>query len=91
MKSGMTKGDWKNLWAILWRMLLFGPVLLPLGFALLLLISVVAFGPICYGLVLILGGHTFWGCTVLAAWLIVLRMARPVFRRVFDGIKYAGV
>jgi hypothetical protein len=42
------------LWSLLWRMLLFGPVLMPLGVVLLALGFVALFGPYFFGALMLL-------------------------------------
>ncbi len=85
------KTDWKSLWAILWRVLLLGPVLGVLGLALLLLAAAAFVAPPLYAALAFSNGDWFVGIAALAVWAGVLRFRRPVWRWTLEGIEYASL
>jgi len=89
--SGLTKNDWKGLWAILWRVLIFGPILWILGFALLLLVTGAFVAPPIYAAVAFFSGDWLFGIAAIIAWFVVLHFRRPLLRWTFEGIEYAGI
>jgi len=91
MKPGVSKDEIKSLWGILWRLCLFGPLLLPLGFALLLLVGVVSFGPFVYAIFLMFTDHPILGSLLGIAWSMILRLAKPLFERLLEGIEHGGI
>jgi hypothetical protein len=91
MKRVLTKEDWKSLWGILWRVLLFGPILFPLGVAILVLILGFLLIPPCYALLAITSGDVLLGLAVGGVWLVLLRFSRRLLRKVFEGWEYTGI
>jgi len=45
---GITKNDWKGLWVVLWRVLIFGPIVWTFGLAFLLAVMAALVAPPCY-------------------------------------------
>jgi hypothetical protein len=88
---GLTKNDWKGLWAILWRVLIFGPILGILGLALLLLVIAAFAAPPLYAALAFITGDWLFGIAALLAWFVVLRFRRPILRWTFEGIEYASI
>jgi hypothetical protein len=86
-----SKTDWKSLWAILWRVLLFGPILGVLGLALLLLVIGAFVAPPIYAAFAFFSGDWFLGIAALAAWAVVLRFRRSILRWTLEGIEYASI
>lgn len=91
MRSRITSDELKGLWGILWRFLLLGPILLPLGLALFVLAIAISFAPIAFGVYLMCSEHVVWGIVVCLAWMTVLRMSRRLFQKLLDGVEYAGI
>ncbi len=91
MPSRITSEELKGLWAIGWRFLLLGPILLPIGLAILGLVIVIVLGPFCYGIYLMCSEHIIWGVVVSLAWCVVLKMSRFLFQKLLDGAEYAGI
>ncbi|HEY6167077.1 MAG TPA: hypothetical protein VI454_03495 [Verrucomicrobiae bacterium] len=91
MTNKLTREEWKSLWGILWRLLLFGPILLPLGAALLFLVAGFVFVPPCYAFMAIVDGHVLRGIVVAAAWLVLFRLNRNLLRKMFEGLEYSGI
>lgn len=58
---GLTKNEWKGLWAILWRVLIFGPILGILGLAVLLLVIAAFVAPPPYAALAFLTGEWLKG------------------------------
>ena len=86
-----TKEEWNGLWAILWRLVLFGPILLPLGFGLLMIALGLLAGPPIYAARAIANGQWLMGLTIAAVWCCTLRLTRGLLRRLFEGIEYSGI
>ena len=85
------KIDWKSLWGVLWRVLLFGPILWVLGSALLTLVIGAFLAPPLYAAFAFYFGDWFRGIVALAAWTVVLRFRRPILRWTLDGIEYGSI
>ncbi len=85
------KTDWRSLWGILWRILIFGPILWTLGSALLVVVIAVFIGLPVYAVVAFYTGDWYWGVVALGAWAVVLRFRRPILRWTLEGIEYAGL
>ncbi len=87
----LTKNEWKALWAILWRVLIFGPILGVLGLALLLLVIAAFVVPPVYAAFALSTGDWIFGLMALVAWSVVLRFRRPILRWTLEGIEYASI
>ncbi len=87
----LTKNEWKALWAILWRVLIFGPILGVLGLALLLLVIAAFVVPPVYAAFALSTGNWIFGLMALVAWGVVLRFRRPILRWTLEGIEYASI
>ena len=85
----LTKNDWRGLWAVLWRFLLFGPILLPIGFVILVVAMAATVAPFAYAAVLMTSGHFLLGMLLAFLWSAALWLARPVFDWLFEGLEYA--
>ena len=91
MRSQITCEDWKGLWSILWRFLILGPLLLPIGLAFFAAAIALALGPLCFGVYLILSDHFVWGILVCVIWALALRKSRRLFERLLEGIENAAL
>src|SRR5262249_26841062 len=89
--SRLTKNDWKGLWAILWRVLIFGPIVWVFGLALLMLLIAAFVGPPLYAAVAFFIGDYLFGITALVAWFVFLSFRRPLLRWTLEGIEYGGI
>jgi hypothetical protein len=88
---GLTKNEWRGLWAILWRVLIFGPILGILGLALLLLVIAAFVAPPPYAALAFLTGDWLKGSAALLGWFVLLRFRRPILRWTFEGMAYASI
>jgi hypothetical protein len=91
MKGVLTKQDLFGLWSVLWRLAVFGTILLPLGFALLILLLAFVFVPPLYAVICIIDGRLVLGIGVAVVWLLLLRVSRGLLCRFSEGIEYAGI
>lgn len=91
MKRCLSKSEWAGLWAILWRMVVFGPILMPLGVALFLGTVVGIFAPPGYALIAFITGDYVSGLLILAGWLIFMRLTRRLRRQLLAGIEYSSL
>ena len=89
-KTGSSAPKWP-LWSLLWRLLVFGPILIPLGFLFLALILASLVLPPVYAVVVTMDGHCVLGPFVCLAWLGWLRFGRGFLRWLFQGIEYASL
>lgn len=87
----MTKNDWQGLWAILWRVLIFVPILGILGLALLVLVIAAFVAPPIYSVFAFLTDDWICGIMALAVWVVVLRFRRPILRWTLEGIEHASL
>lgn len=88
---GLTANDWKGLWAILWRTLVFGPVVWVVGTILLAVIIGAIVAPPAYAVFAFLAGDWLLGTAVLLPWFVLLRFRQRIFRWAFAGIEYGGI
>jgi hypothetical protein len=91
LPNRLSKQEWKSLWGILWRTLLLGPIIFPLGACLLALTVGFLLGPPFYAIILMLEGHPFAAVALVVTWFGLVRWARSVIKKVFDGIVYSGI
>ena len=91
LMRGLTKNDCKGLWAILWRVLIFGPILWTLGLALLLLVIAAFVAPPLYAAVAFFTSDWLSGIAALIVWLILLRLRRRILRWALEGIEYGSI
>jgi len=89
--SGVSKNDWKGLWAVFWRTFVFGPAVWIFGLALLLLVFAAFILPPLYAVLAFFTGDWFWGILALTGWLIVLRFRRPILHWALEGIECGGL
>jgi hypothetical protein len=89
--SRLTKHDWQGLWAILWRVLLFGPIVWVLGLFLLVLVIAAFVVPPLYAAAAFITGDWLYGIAALAAWAVVLRFRRPILHWTREGIEYGSI
>lgn len=87
----LTESDRKGLWALLWRVLVFGPFVWVAGVALLLLVAGAFFLPPVYAAAAFYGGDWITGAAALVPWLVVLRYRRPILSWVFEGVEHGDV
>ena len=87
----LTQNDWKGLWAILWRILIFGPIVGLLGLALFFLVIAGFAGLPIYAALAFFTGDWILGIVALSVWAVVLRFRRPLLRWAFEGFEYAGI
>ena len=87
----LTKNEWRGLWAILWRVLIFGPILGVVGLALLVLVMAAFVAPLPYAALAFLTGDWLRGTAALLGWFVVLRFRRPIFRWTFEGMAYSNI
>ena len=87
----LTKNEWKGLWAILWRVLIFGPILGLFGLAWLVAVIAAFVAPPIYAALAFFDGDWFYGIAALSGWALVLRFRRPILRWTLEGIEYAGI
>lgn len=74
----LTKNDWKGLWAILWRSLVFGPIVWTTGSLLLTLLIAAFVAPPIYGVFAFLAGEWVLDLAALIPWFILLRFRRSI-------------
>ena len=87
----LAKDEWKELWATLWRVLVFAPIVWLLGCTWLLLVVTAYIAAPVYAALAFLVGDWFMGVGALAVWLVVLRFRRRIVGWTLEGIEYAGI
>lgn len=89
--SHFNKNDAKGVWAVFWRVLVFGPFVWIADFAVrLLVIGALALPPI-YASAAILSGNWPLGVALLIPWLVLLRYYRPILRWASEGFDHGSV
>jgi hypothetical protein len=89
--SNFSKSDAKGLWAVLWRVVVFGPFVWIAGVAILLVVlGAFAFPPIYAGAAFVSGNWAL-GITLLIPWFVLLRYCRPIMRWAFEGFDHGSV
>ena len=88
---GLTKNDYRGLWGVLWRVLVFGPIIWLLGLALLALVIGAFLAPPIYAGFALLSGDWLLGSAVLIPWFVLLSFSRPILRWTLEGIEYGSI
>lgn len=90
MKTRSRTPRWP-LWSVLWRTLVFGPILWPLGvLALVGVLASMVSTPI-YACVLVIEEHYFFASVVLLAWVFWLRHGFRLLRWMLQGSEYSSL
>ena len=87
----LSASEFRGLWAVLWRVLIFGPILGVFGLAFLLLVLGVWTLPPIYALYAFYSGDWLPGLASLVGWAIVVRFGKPVLKWTLQGIEYASI
>ncbi len=82
--------DLKKLWAITWRAVLFGPIVVPLGYAALILGFMSLFLPPIYVIICLVGGDFLLGVAVGIAYALWLRHGGRLLKLVFENWRDDG-
>jgi hypothetical protein len=90
LKSSAKTPRWP-LWSVLWRTLIFGPILMPLGAAALAAVLASIFAsPVFIG-ILFIEGHYFLAPVALVGWLFWLRTGFRLLRWMLQGMEYSSL
>src|SRR5208283_558969 len=89
-KSGAGRPRWP-LWSVLWRTLVFGPILWPFGALFFLMVAVSICGPPICVFVLFVDGRYLLAPLLLAGWLSWLRFGVKLLRWMSQGFGYSGL
>ena len=84
MRRDLTNQDWKGLWAVLWRLALFGTILLPVCIALLTFFFAFLLVPPVYAILVFAAGDE--GSLHDVVWLASMAFGRRLLRRLFAGM-----
>jgi hypothetical protein len=90
-QNRLSLGEWKSLWGVLWRALLLGPILFPIGACLLALVVGFLLGPPVYAAALILEAHWIFATALAATWFGLVCRARPIVKTIFDGFEWCSL
>ena len=88
---GSTTNARKGLCALLWRILVFGPIVWAVGSILLVLVMSAFVAPPIYAALAFFTGDWLLGIAALIPWFVVLRFRRPILRWTLEGIEYASL
>ena len=86
-----SKNDAKGVWAVLWRVLVFGPFVWIAGVAIMLLVMGAFALPPIYATTAFTSGDWPIGIAVLIPWFVLLRYHRQIFRWAFEGFDHGSV
>ena len=84
-------GHAKALWALFWRMILLGPVVMVFGTLTLVLVISMSIAPPLGALLLVINGDYLWTAAMIGGWLVWLRYGAPVRRCVLEGFEHGGL
>lgn len=90
-KPSFSKNDAKGVWAVLWRVLVFGPFVWIAGFAIMLLVMGAFALPPIYATVAFISGGWPLGIAVLIPWFVLLRYRRQIFCWALGGVDHGCV
>jgi len=85
------RSDLKALWSVGWRMILLTPIVVPLGFAVLILAVASLFLPPLYAIICLFTGDYFLSFIALVLWALWLRFGRMILRAVFEGFEHGSL
>ena len=95
MKGSATRSDVKGLWSILWRCMLFIPIMLPIALFLLFLPFAMVILPPIVALIFFVGDDAVIGLAILVPWLAWMFLGRTIrkklYRIIAEGWEYAGI
>ena len=91
MKASNTSSDAKGLWALFWRMLVFGPIIGILGILALTAVICLTIGPPLLAIVFVIDAKYLWTGLTLALWFVWLRYGNPLRRFVFEGFERSSL
>ena len=86
MRRVLPNQDWKGLWAVLWRLALFGTILLPVFIALLTFLIAFLLVPPMFAIIAFADGEVVRGTVVAVLWLVSVIYGRRLLRRLFAGM-----
>jgi hypothetical protein len=79
------------IWSLLWRMLVFGPVLMPLGLLVLAAAFAALFAPWIFAIVLFLEDRYLPGALLLAVGAVSARFTSRFIGWLLRGIEYSSL
>lgn len=79
------------LWSLLWRLLLFGPILMTIGALMLTALIASILVPPFYAVILAMEGHYMLGALVIGTWIAWLPWARRLSCWMMQGIEYSSI
>jgi hypothetical protein len=82
--------DLRGLWSIAWRALVVGPVVVPLGYAVLVLVMASLVLPPLYAGICLCAGDYVLGGLVVAGWAVWLRFAPRLLKPVLENWRYGA-
>ena len=91
MKASNTFSDAKGLWALFWRMLVFGPIIGILGILALTAVISLTIGPPLLAIVFVIDAKYLWTGLTLALWFFWLRHGGSLRRFVFEGFEHSSL
>ena len=83
--------DAKGLWALLWRMFVFGPMIAIFGTLLLIVVLALTFVLPTYAVIFGIGGEYGRALLCVAAWLLWLKFGGHVRRFAFEGFEHGSL
>ena len=79
------------LWSLLWRLLIFGPIIMTTGLVAFGAVITSIVGPPFYVIVLVVGQQYVLALLVVALWLACLPWAIRLWKWMMQGVAYAGL
>jgi hypothetical protein len=82
---------WGPLWFVLWRLLIFGPILMLIGVLVLAAVIASFVAPPFYAFSLAIEGRFITGAVVFLIWLGWLVSGRKLLRWLLQGMEYSSL
>lgn len=86
-----TKTDWRSIRALLWRVLLFAPLVWPLGLAWLVLLLAALVSVPFFALTQFILGEYLWCVVAASSWLVYLRYFPRLWQWTWAGREYSAL
>jgi hypothetical protein len=91
MKALDNSSDAKGLWALFWRMLVFGPIIGILGILALTAVISLTIAPPLLAIVFVIDAKYLWAGLTVASCFVWLRYGKPLRRFVFEGFEHSSL
>ena len=89
--NAVAKSPRHPLWALLWRMLLLGPILWTFGLAFFIIVLMSVVGLPFFAVIIGLDDHPWLGLLLFIAWLLWYRHGKRLMGWLLQGIEFSSL